>query len=144
MSTSPLGDDELRSVTNGGRAAESTRKPGRDMTFEDDALTAATDPGRSSGQIMADGEHALSDLATTRSMVERAAKKPSRPDALLISVQDAAELLGIGRTRCFGLVSTGRISSVRIGGRRLVVRASLHDFVQELLSEEAMAENKLN
>jgi excisionase family DNA binding protein len=51
---------------------------------------------------------------------------------LLIGVPEAAQLLGIGRTRCFQLVMAGELRSVKVFGRRLVVRSSLDDFVGRL------------
>jgi excisionase family DNA binding protein len=52
--------------------------------------------------------------------------------ALLISVEDAASILGIGRTLTFELIMQGKVSSVKIGRRRLVVRQDLDEFVREL------------
>ena len=55
---------------------------------------------------------------------------------VLITVEQAATQLGIGRTRTYQLVLAGKIQSVKIGRRRLVVRARLEEFVQLLLSEQ--------
>ena len=55
---------------------------------------------------------------------------------LLLSVEDAAEALGIGRTRTYELVMARKIQSVKVGRRRLVVRSGLRDFVQTLLLEQ--------
>jgi excisionase family DNA binding protein len=55
---------------------------------------------------------------------------------VLITVEQAAAQLGIGRTRTYQLVLAGRIQSVKIRRRRLVVRARLEEFVQLLLSEQ--------
>jgi excisionase family DNA binding protein len=52
--------------------------------------------------------------------------------ALLISVDEAASILGIGRTLTFELILQGRVSSVKIGRRRLVLRQELDEFVREL------------
>ncbi len=59
-----------------------------------------------------------------------------RRGSLLISVDDAAKLLGIGRTHCFRLVLDGQILSVRLGRRRLVVRAALDDFITSLCDRD--------
>jgi excisionase family DNA binding protein len=62
------------------------------------------------------------------------------PDTqLLLSVEEAAELLRLGRTRTYELVMTRKIQSVKVGRRRLVVRSSLLDFVQTLLVEQDWA-----
>lgn len=51
---------------------------------------------------------------------------------LLLNVEEAARLLGVGRTTLFALIDQGRIQTVRLGRRRLVVRAGLERFVEEL------------
>jgi excisionase family DNA binding protein len=56
--------------------------------------------------------------------------------SLLLTVEEAAEMLRIGRTRTYELVMSGRITSVKIGRRRLVVRASLQEFVARLVIEQ--------
>jgi excisionase family DNA binding protein len=58
---------------------------------------------------------------------------------LLLSVEEAADVLRLGRTRTYELVMTKRIQSVKVGRRRLVVRSSLFDFVQTLLLEQDSA-----
>jgi excisionase family DNA binding protein len=58
---------------------------------------------------------------------------------LLLSVGEAAEVIGLGRTRTYELVMAKKIQSVKVGRRRLVVRSSLADFVQALLSEQGSA-----
>jgi excisionase family DNA binding protein len=58
---------------------------------------------------------------------------------LLLSVEEAAELLRLGRTRTYELVMTRKIQSVKVGRRRLVVRNSVVDFVQTLLAEQDCA-----
>jgi excisionase family DNA binding protein len=58
---------------------------------------------------------------------------------LLLSVEEAADVLGLGRTRAYELVMARKIQSVKVGRRRLVVRSSLLDFVQALLVEQDFA-----
>jgi excisionase family DNA binding protein len=62
----------------------------------------------------------------------RAPKLDENGIALLISVEKAALMLGIGRTQIFSLITQGAISSVKIGRRRLVVKRDLDDFVGRL------------
>lgn len=52
--------------------------------------------------------------------------------ALLYPVAEAAALLGIGRTNVYYLMNDGKLSSVRIGSRRLIPRAALLAFVEGL------------
>ncbi len=51
------------------------------------------------------------------------------PEPLLVSVRGAAARLGVGRDSCYALVKAGRLPSVRVGRRILVVAASLEPFV---------------
>ena len=61
-------------------------------------------------------------------------KPPEKEPALLLKVEDAARLLSVGRTTLFELIGQGRIQTVRVGRRRLVVRAGLERFVKEISS----------
>ena len=70
---------------------------------------------------------------SSMSPVLQVAPSPREP-ALLLKVEDAARLLGVGRTTFFELISQGRIQTVRVGRRRLVVRAGLERFVEEISS----------
>ena len=58
---------------------------------------------------------------------------------LLLSVEEVADVLRVGRTRTYELVMTKRIENVKVGRHRLVVRTSLLDFVQKLLLEQECA-----
>jgi len=51
---------------------------------------------------------------------------------LLLTVEEAASLLRIGRTNMYELVMRGEVQSVKIGRRRLVVRDGLMRYVDEL------------
>lgn len=55
---------------------------------------------------------------------------------LLVSVEEAAHTLGIGRTAAWALVQKNELKSVKIGRARRVVVASLEEYVQRLLGEE--------
>jgi excisionase family DNA binding protein len=57
-------------------------------------------------------------------------------DRLLYSVEEAADLLGIGRTFMYHLVSTGEVDSLKIGKRRKIPRDSLNSYVERLRSEQ--------
>ena len=76
------------------------------------------------------------DERTPRTVMTPAlsAKHPEKEPALLLKVEDAARLLGVGRTTFFDLIGQGRIQTVRVGRRRLVVRAGLERFVEEISS----------
>lgn len=53
-------------------------------------------------------------------------------DKLLLAPEEAAELLGIGRTKIFQLIATGEWRSVRIDRCRRVTPEALIDFVRTL------------
>ena len=55
-----------------------------------------------------------------------------RGQTLLVTVEEAARLLGIGRTTMFELIGSGKVKSIRLGRRRLIARTSLESFVDGL------------
>jgi len=55
---------------------------------------------------------------------------------LLITVEEASDLLRLGRTRTYDFIRCGSIQSVKVGRRRLVVRSSLDSFVQGLIADQ--------
>jgi excisionase family DNA binding protein len=64
-------------------------------------------------------------------------------DRLLYSVEEAAELLGIGRTFMFQLVASGEIDSFKIGNRRKIHRDALDAYVSRLRAEQLAAADGL-
>jgi excisionase family DNA binding protein len=54
---------------------------------------------------------------------------------LLYTVEEAAELLGIGRTYMFHLLSVGEIDSLKIGKRRKIPSDALDSYIERLRSE---------
>jgi|GEM_PF-681381 len=52
---------------------------------------------------------------------------------ILVTVEESAVLLRIGRTMAYELVMSGKLKSVKVGRRRLVVRDGIRDYVGELL-----------
>jgi excisionase family DNA binding protein len=51
---------------------------------------------------------------------------------LLLTPEEAAQALGIGRTKLYALLRSGRLLSVRLDGSRRVPVAALTDFVAQL------------
>jgi excisionase family DNA binding protein len=51
----------------------------------------------------------------------------------LLTPEEAAQALGIGRTLVYELLGSGRLRSVRIGACRRVPVVAIDDFVAELL-----------
>lgn len=50
----------------------------------------------------------------------------------LLTVEQAAERLNVGRTTTYSLIATGELASVKIGRRRLVPPAATKDLVERL------------
>lgn len=55
----------------------------------------------------------------------------------LLSIEEAAHRLSIGRSLCYGLVLGGELPSLKLGRRRLVSVAALERFIQERLDQDA-------
>jgi excisionase family DNA binding protein len=63
---------------------------------------------------------------TTDNGIDESASK----QRLTYSVDESAELLGIGSTLAKELIRTGELRSIKIGRRRLVAHADLTEFVE--------------
>lgn len=51
---------------------------------------------------------------------------------LLYRVEEAAELLGLGRSKTYELISRGEIGSVRVDGAIRVPQTAIEDFIYAL------------
>jgi excisionase family DNA binding protein len=60
---------------------------------------------------------------------------PDSVKPLAVTVRTAAKILGVGNTTMWGLVKSGRVKTVTIGRRRLVIYAS----IETLLAADAGA-----
>ncbi|MGW4640772.1 helix-turn-helix domain-containing protein [Sphaerisporangium sp. NPDC004334] len=56
-------------------------------------------------------------------------------ETLLLTVEEAARQLRIGRTRMYHLVTSGAVESVFIGRLRRVPMECLHEYVKTLLAD---------
>ncbi|MDQ0378579.1 excisionase family DNA-binding protein [Amycolatopsis thermophila] len=56
------------------------------------------------------------------------------PERVMLTVEEAAERLGIGRTLMFKLLRTGQIESVRIGRLRRVPASAIQDYAARLVA----------
>ena len=59
-------------------------------------------------------------------------------DKLLLSPEEAAEALGVGRSRVYDLMRTRELLSVRIGKSRRVPVAALRSYVERLTELESL------
>jgi excisionase family DNA binding protein len=58
---------------------------------------------------------------------------------LLLTPEEAAEVLGIGRTKVYALMADGDLLSVRIGKSRRLPVGGLNDYIERLEDEARMA-----
>ena len=58
-------------------------------------------------------------------------------EPILLTIPEAQRVAAIGRTTLYDLMGQGAIRSVKVGTRRLVVFASLRDWIASLGSEVA-------
>ena len=55
---------------------------------------------------------------------------PAFPDPICVRVNDAARMIGIGRTKLYELIAAGEIETVKLGKSTRIITASLHDLVR--------------
>ncbi|RKT84854.1 DNA binding domain-containing protein, excisionase family [Saccharopolyspora antimicrobica] len=70
---------------------------------------------------------------------EAEAKVHTLPGRVLLTVEEAAQQLGIGRTKAYELVKSGEIESVQIGRLRRVPRAAIDGYAARLVSQQNAA-----
>jgi excisionase family DNA binding protein len=58
-------------------------------------------------------------------------------EQLMYRPAEAAHVLGMGRTAVFGLIKSGRLRSVKLGGARFITADALRAFVRELEHESS-------
>jgi excisionase family DNA binding protein len=58
-------------------------------------------------------------------------------DQLLLTVEQAAHILNVGRTMMYQLIQSEQLFSVKIGKKRLVPGTALEDYVSALVGQEA-------
>ena len=51
-------------------------------------------------------------------------------DPICVRVNDAARMIGVGRTKLYELIATGEIETVKLGKATRITTASLHDLVK--------------
>ena len=52
-------------------------------------------------------------------------------EPICVRVNDAARMIGVGRTKLYGLISSGELETVKIGKATRVTTASLHRLVEQ-------------
>ncbi len=78
-------------------------------------------------------------------LTEREPERPtvlearSIPERVLLTVEEAAQQLGIGRTLMFKLVKAGEIASVTIGRLRRVPASAVREYAAGLVTQHTAA-----
>jgi excisionase family DNA binding protein len=62
--------------------------------------------------------------------IPETAYRADKPDALCLSVEQAAELLGVSRSALYDAIARHEVPSVRIGRRVLVPRKALEEWLE--------------
>ncbi len=52
------------------------------------------------------------------------------PDPICVRINDAARMIGIGRTKLYELISAGEVETVKLGKSTRITTTSLHDLVR--------------
>ena len=63
-------------------------------------------------------------------------------DQLLVTPEEAARRLSVGRTTIYGLMASGELQSVNIGRCRRVPVSSLSSFVSKLIGDIAVGQRR--
>ncbi len=59
------------------------------------------------------------------------------PGRVLFTVEEAAQQLGIGRTKAFALVRSGELDSVHIGRLRRVPKSAIDEYAARLVTQQS-------
>ncbi|WP_422358294.1 helix-turn-helix domain-containing protein [Qipengyuania flava] len=55
---------------------------------------------------------------------------PQPVEPICVRVNDAARMIGVGRTKLYELISSGELETVKIGKATRITTASLHNLVE--------------
>ena len=80
--------------------------------------------------------HASTTPITVTSPTTAAATTPAGEPRVLLTVEEAARRLRIGRTTCYRLVATGELATITIGHLRRVPVEALAAFVRDRRNAE--------
>lgn len=83
----------------------------------------------------------LAVLMTERPIPPEAPEALSMPARVLLTVEEAAEQLHIGKTKTYALVRTGELESVLIGRLRRIHIDAIRAYAAHLVSQQATKNN---
>ncbi|WP_426386933.1 helix-turn-helix domain-containing protein [Sphingobium sp. R-21] len=52
------------------------------------------------------------------------------PEPICVRVNEAARMIGVGRTKLYELIAAGEVKTVKLGKATRITTASLHDLVR--------------
>lgn len=52
------------------------------------------------------------------------------PEPICVRINEAARMIGVGRTKLYELIAAGEVESVKLGKATRITTASLHDLVR--------------
>ena len=52
------------------------------------------------------------------------------PDPICVRVNEAARMIGVGRTKLYELIAAGEVETVKLGKATRITTASMHDLVR--------------
>lgn len=90
----------------------------------------------------------LTQLVTALTDQHRQPKAPPVPELrrlpprVLLTVEEAAQQLGIGRSMAFRLIRDGELQSVRIGRLRRVSTSAIADYAAALTARQTASQNR--
>lgn len=56
---------------------------------------------------------------------------------MLYRVEEAAEAMSLSRTAVFGLIKSGELETIKVGGRRRIPHAAIVEYITQQLTAEA-------
>ncbi len=75
---------------------------------------------------------ALAELVDALRAEARAEMAPANGPDRLLSIDEAAGMLGIGRSRLYAEIGAGRVRAVKVGRRRLIPTGAIAAYINEL------------
>ncbi|WP_157630622.1 helix-turn-helix domain-containing protein [Kribbella catacumbae] len=74
-------------------------------------------------------------MASALEVVDSLRPEYETPTPLLLTVEEAARLLGIGRTTAFALVKSGELESIPLGRLRRIPAECITDYINRLRTQ---------
>jgi excisionase family DNA binding protein len=91
------------------------------------------------GQLAATLANLASALAEQQDDQPSEPKQQPKPTRVLLTVEEAAEYLGVGRTLMYRLIKENEVTTVQIGRLRRVPREAIDNYAARILAEQSAA-----